>query len=33
MNRLYILTRPGVSGDSICWESVGHGQSVDELSA
>lgn len=26
------MNRPGVSGDSICWESWGHGKIVEELS-
>jgi hypothetical protein len=27
------VNHPGVSGDSICWESWGHGKIIEELSA
>jgi Domain of unknown function (DUF4062) len=31
--RLVVLNHPGVSGDSICWESWGHGKIIEELFA
>jgi hypothetical protein len=30
---LRAVNHPGVSGDSICWESWGHGKIIEELSA
>jgi hypothetical protein len=27
-----MVNHPGVSGDSICWESWGHGKIIEELS-
>jgi hypothetical protein len=33
LGRAGSLNHPGVSGDSICWESWGHGKIIEELSA